>query len=265
MPGTTTAVRAGAEVVTRASYRDAERKRGITLDGFATTVGAVASAIAIASALYGTVVWWRQRRVLGELGSLAQRLLRVDRRLVALAVDVDALLAKGVGWHGVEIEPPMLRGHRDYMWAQIDELERARARVRALAARGATERIRETVEEAIETLRRACVVYFDGTMTAYQEAQGVPMPPGATGRDPTAVLHESPDAGDLPELRKSMELAVRTVAHQLERPGVAEGYRCRWPLTRAEVAALAKTDLWGGEPRPIMHATDPTESGFCDG
>lgn len=202
--------------------------------------------------------------MLAELGTLAQRLLRLDRRLVALAVDLDALLTGGVGWHGIDIEPPMLRGHREYMWAQIDELERTRARVRALAARGATERIRETVEEAVETLRQAFVIYFDGTLTSYREAQGDPVPPGATGRDPAAVLHESPTASGLAQLRKSMELAVRTVAYQLERPGIAEGYRCHWPLTRADVAALASTDLWGGEPRPVTHATEPRERGFVD-
>lgn len=234
------------------------------MNDFATMVGAVASAIAIASAVIGVTVWWQQRRVRGDLGTLAYRLLRLDRRLVALAVELDDLLARGVGWHGIAIEPPMLRGHLTYIWAQIDELEWARARVRSLPARGATERIRETVEEAIEALRRAFVIYFEGSMSAYRETGGEPIEPGATGRDPTAALVASPASHELPELRKSMELAIRTVAYQLDAHRVAETYRCRWPATRMEVAAVAKTDLWGSEPRPLMHATHPDEPGVFD-
>lgn len=230
---------------------------------FASTVGAVASAIAIATAV-GAGVWWRQRRVLAELTTQVQRLLHVDRRLVVLVVDIDRLLSRGVGWHGVAIEPPMLRGHRTYMRAQIDELERARARVRALEARGGTDRVRETVEDAIDILRRAYTIYFDGCMDAYGNAGGEPIPPGATGRDPTALLVASAEAEAVRELRKDMELAVRTVAHQLDRPAVAEQFRCRWPVTRFDVGIAAESDLWRGEPQPIMHATDPTDDGRLD-
>ena len=234
------------------------------MNDFAAMVGAVASAIAIASAALGIIVWWRQRRVRAELGTLADRLLRLDRRLVALAVELDGLLTRGVGWHGIAIEPPMLRGHLTYMWAQIDELEWARARVRSLPARGSTERLRETVEEAIEALRRAFIIYFEGSLSAYQEAGGEPIDPGATGRDPTAVLIASPDSQDLPELRKSMELAIRTAAYQLDAHRVAETYRCRWPVARMDVEAVAESDLWGPEPRPILHATQPDEPGVFD-
>lgn len=50
------------------------------MDEFATMVGAVASAIAIASAILAVIVWRQQRQVRGELGTVAHKLLRLDRR-----------------------------------------------------------------------------------------------------------------------------------------------------------------------------------------
>lgn len=234
-------------------------QEGVRVESFVAILGGVASALAIGSAIVGATLWWQQRRVRHRLATLTHRVLRIDRRLVALAVELDGLLAQGVGWHGIAIEPPLLRGHLNYLWAQIDELERHRAVVRSLTGRGATDRIRETVEDAIEILRLASVIYFDGSMETYRSAEGQPVPPGAAGRDPLAALGDT-ETTRVVDLRRSMELAVRTVAHQLGRERVAEAYRCRWPATRAEAAALADSDVWGGEPRPMMHAGEPSDS-----
>ena len=228
------------------------------MESFVAILGGVASALAIASALTAAALWWQQRRVRDRLGTLTHRILRIDKRLVALAVELDGLLARGVAWHGIAIEPPLLRGHLSYLWGQIDELERHRAVVRSLNARGATERFRETVEDAIEVTRQACVTYFDGSLEAYRNAEGQPVPTGAAGRDPLAALGETAIERVL-DLRRGMELAIRTVAYQLDREGLAEAYRCHWPATRSEAAALAGTDLWGGEPRPMMHADHPSD------
>jgi hypothetical protein len=230
------------------------------VDSFVANLGGAASALAIASALTAAVLWWQQRQVRDCLATLTHRILRIDKRLVALAVELDGLLARGVGWHGIAIEPPLLRGHLNYLWAQIDELERHRAVVRGLNARGATERFRETVEEAIEVSRQACVTYFDGSLESYRSAEGQPVPGGAAGRDPLAALGETAIERVL-DLRRAMELAIRTVAYQLDREGLAEAYRCNWPATRSEAAALADLDLWGSEPRPMMHADHPSDPG----
>lgn len=219
------------------------------MEDFALLVGAIASALSLVATGVVVLRHGRQRILRSRLEVQLGRLLRLDKRFVALATETDRLLSEGVGWFGIAILPPKLRGHVGYLEAQIDELERAKAQVRALPTQGANDRLRETVETVIDNLRTACAVYRDGIWAAYRESSGEAIPPGATGRDPLAALGKSHER--LRAMRLDMEFAVRTATYQLGVESLAESYECRWPTIRGELPH--GVDLWGAEPRPISH------------
>lgn len=215
--------------------------------------GAIASALSLVAALIAGLKHWRQRQLRGRLGDHFVRLLRLDRRLIALATETQGILADGVGWHGIAISPPQLRGHLVHLEDQIDELERSKAQVRALPTRDANDRLRETIEAAIDELRTAFLAYRDGIWQAYRDHGGKPIPPGATGRGPIAALEHSHE--EVAALRSKMELAVRTAAYQLDAEHIAGRYVCRWPTIVGELPNRPSDDLWAGETRPVTHHT----------
>jgi hypothetical protein len=221
------------------------------MEDFALAVGAIASALSLVAGAVAVTRYGKQRRIRHRLDTELVRLLRIDRRLVAAVTEVDRILAEGVGWHGFAIPPPKLLGHLDYLDAQINELDRSRAQIRSLPTRDANDRLRETIETVVGSIRAAFVLYRDGTWTAYREHGGEPVPVGATGREPVAAMEVTPD--ELVKLRGDMELAVRTAAYQLGRGDLGEHYECRWPVIRADLEDTEGDVLWRGEPRPVTH------------
>lgn len=217
---------------------------------FVEVIGAAASAVALAGTSIGVGRWWRTRRVHRLLTMWVGKLLRYDRRIVALVGELDVAFDAGVGWTGHSIWPHELGGRIAYFDGLIDDLERARAELRAIDASGGTERLRADVERMAEVLRAAARTYRAGTIESYRDSNGAAIQYGASGRDVAPTLGSN-SISEFGAVRDEFTLLARTVAYRLGEEDRAEGYRAIWPVFRGEcVADIDKA--WGGEPRPIL-------------
>jgi hypothetical protein len=170
---------------------------------FGDLLVAVAAALAIIGVCAQGIARARnelQRRTLRrEVGVLRE----IDAQLRQTIIAVNGAFLKGTGWGGLASWPESLSGHIEMLVALTGRLEDSIVRSRAVWARGATERARESVESAARGLRAAVELYLTGTTTAYVGSHlREPLGESATGR---GYVHPVPlDSADvLKDLRHS--------------------------------------------------------------
>jgi hypothetical protein len=213
-------------------------------------IGGVAAGLAIFQGIGLAVAWVRRSYVRNRLQGALRRFIRLDRRLTALVAEVTWKFRDGVGWTGWAIWPKPLEGHFTYMANLATELEHDIAAVRGLDADASLERLRADVEELGECLRRAYEIYTDGSIRAYQQSDGEPIPFSATGRALVAPLRDA-DGAELSQLRRRVRLLVRSAAYQLKEEEWAHLPAGEWAFTETELPTDTE-NLWAaGEPRPF--------------
>lgn len=223
------------------------------MDDFSTVAGGVASALAIIATAAAAWRWlrgWHQRRVLAR--SVAE-LRQGSDRLRQSVVQIDRRISEGVGWAGFAIWPDALGPHiRD-----LDELI-LRAEAWAAHARGrdveaGLERLRQDVERCALLLREAANVYRSGTIHNYRDAEGRPIPPGATGRDLTAALVLGTE-NSAEQLAREFTRLIRSCLYQVGEDEDARAFEASWPITRSHVE---KADPGWTAPRFAPGTTAP--------
>ncbi len=201
--------------------------------GLGDALGVGAAAAAVLGLVIGAGRWlmnWRARR---NLGAMAATLLDEDDRLTNVASAIDHAFWQGVGWSGWDIWPDSLRPHLATLTTMVDEFDECIARARAVTGYGGTERLRSSIERLATVLRRAAVLYRQGTIQTYQATNGDPLPPGAAARDPTPALRDEDRRAEVEALRDEASLHFRTAAYQARTKLDVE--RCAsWPIVRYE-------------------------------
>lgn len=215
-------------------------------------VGVTSSGVAIVAALAGVLLatrrWSRRRAVSVKLAGHLGRLAKIDRRIAALAVDLEQRQTEGTGWGGWDLPPPHLQSHWTYLDGLQGELEFTIAEVRALDAEVSGERLRGDVEELADVLRRVARLYRAGSAASYRASEGKPTGNSAGGSAPIKPLQEV-DLAPAESLRLRTQLLFRTCHYRLA--GSAGREWAEWPIYEWEAARLEGQDLWGGSPRPI--------------
>jgi hypothetical protein len=204
-------------------------------------LGGVASVIAVATAV---IALWRfvPRRREGrkrqrELRQMTNRLKTLAEEVKATAVEIDHRHSDGAQWAGWAIWPESLAPHIDVLDRVIAESEALTAQARGMATDATLDRLRVDVENASMVLRTSANLYRDGTISNYREHMGIPIPPGATGRDTSAALTaETVDALD--QTRRAFTVLIRTCLYQLGEEAEAREYDVGWPILRWEIFKL---------------------------
>lgn len=222
------------------------------LQDWVLLTGAFTGAVAVASFFRSTLASIRERRRRHDLVEWLKRVLRIERRLSALAADLDDISVQGVTWAGWEAWPVEARGHAHYLAGFIDETERAEAAVRALDASGPLERLRADVEQLYVILRVAADHYYEGARRHYRDSNGEPSGAGAAGHEPVAMLADH-SVDRVRELRANFVTLARSCLYRLGHEGHAEALQVRWPIVRSDVTAAHELNVWATEPRPISH------------
>jgi len=207
----------------------------------APIVGGVAAILAIWSGLVEVTSRIRRRRARSSLKRELVKLYDLDRVLCEVAVEADYRLADGLGWEGWELWPDSLEPILNHLWRLTYDLDGMRARVRAQWAEGPIERLREDIEQLVSSLRRATVLYTQGTIDAYRGNEGKPMTWSASGRAPTRALRNDEARAEVEELRQTARFMFRSSAYQLDLKDMAEREDVAlWPILERESLAVRK-------------------------
>jgi hypothetical protein len=204
---------------------------------FVTVLSGVASAIAIAAAIFA--VWrfggrWLHRRRLREM---TKRLEALADEVKSTAVAIDHRHSEGVGWSGRNIWPDALGPHIQLLDGVIAESEALTAEARGMATDATLDRLRADVENASVYLRAAADLYRAGAIANYRREMGIPIPPGINGLDTTAAL--TAETRDVLEgTRRTFTLLIRTCLYQLGEDDQARAYQVSWPIQRFEIFNL---------------------------
>jgi hypothetical protein len=204
---------------------------------FVTVLSGVASAIAVATAIFA--VWrfgrrWLHRRRLREM---TERLEALADEVKSTAVAIDHRHSEGVGWSGWHIWPDALFPHLQVLDRVVTESEALTAEARGMATDATYDRLRADVENASVYLRTGADHYRAGTIANYRREQGIAIPPGINGQDTTAALTaETRDTLD--GTRRTFTLLIRTCLYQLGEDDEARAYEVGWPSRRFEIFSL---------------------------
>ncbi len=219
-----------------------------------TAIGVIAAAVGIVASVGSAMRWVRARWQ--RTRTLRDRVLQVEHengRLVAAAVAISEKMLDGITWQGWRIPPPELEAHLDVLRETDRALERLHARVRAMRAENAVERLRADIEQAVAALRRGVDLYRQGTWATYRAAaeDDDRLPRRFSPTDPeTGRRHLRPSAsgdGPLPALRseeaveearrwtRDVDLFVRSAWHQIGDDVRAGAFSAGWPLREYEV------------------------------
>jgi hypothetical protein len=227
----------------------------VVVEDFAVLVGAVASAVGVVAAALAAIRWWRVRRVRQRLAVAVGRLVRQERRLGRLIIDLDRQLTMGGAWEGWSQWPAYLGGQLTYASGLADEAEREEALVRALDADGAVERLRQDVEEMHQVLHKVAMACLDGTIAAYRNSEGEPVASSPAGRELSPVFTGTEEE-ELLAARRRFTTLMRSTLSRLGSSDWrselrAEAFESSWPLYRWESADVDHGKLWDGELAPL--------------
>lgn len=214
--------------------------------------GAFTGTVAVATSVRSGLRKLRERRRRSDLIDWLQRLLRIERRLSALAADLDDKFVQGVTSSERDVWPVQLRGHAFYLADLVDEAERAEAAVRAMDTEGALERLRADVEQLYVVFRTAADEYLRGAQRRYRASHEQPTPVGAAADEGVAML-DADAAERVRALRANFMTLTRSCLYRLGNEGHAEALEVCWPIARRDVAAAHELNVWSTEPRPISH------------
>lgn len=168
---------------------------------------------------------------------------------------LDARLAEGVGWAGIDLWPERLTGGLNYLDGTADEAERTGAQLRSIdEADASVGRLRDDMEELCRLLVDASDRYKAGTLATYRDHEGVPVPMSASGRETTPTL--LPDAvAKHRASRDRLTWLFRSCLFRIDER-LAERYRCQWLVARRETEWLESCVVPRAEPPPIDWAED---------
>jgi hypothetical protein len=204
---------------------------------FVTVLTGVASAIAVATAIAAVWRFGRRRLHRNRLRQMTKRLEALAGEVKSTAVAIDHRHSEGVGWSGWAIWPDALGPHIQLLDTVITESEALTAEARGMATDATLDRLRADVENASVYLRNAANLYRSGTIINYRREEGIPIPPGITGRDTTAAL--TADTVDIFDgTRRTFTLLIRTCLYQLGEDDEARAYDVGWPILRSEIFSL---------------------------
>jgi hypothetical protein len=137
-------------------------------------VGGIAAAAALGGAIYGLAAWgyraYRRRKLLAELKKETREIRRLDELLRKTTWDMEQLFSKGFPWAGYAIFIGEMGDHLNTLQGIAGETGDVMARVRALEADGADERLRSDVERIADGLRRVTPLYIWGIVQSYRTA-----------------------------------------------------------------------------------------------
>lgn len=224
-------------------------------DALVAGLGAGASGAALLGAGSTLRHRWRARRQKDDLRRGLQRLLRLDHRISIVSRHLDARLAEGVGWAGIDLWPERLTGGLNYLDGTADDAERAGAHLRSIdEADASVGRLRDDMEELCRLLVGASDRYKDGTLATYRDHEGAPLPMSASGRETTPTLLPD-DVAEHREDRDRLTWLFRSCLFRTDENS-AERYRCQWLVARRETARLEQCIVPRAEPSPIDWAGD---------
>lgn len=228
---------------------------GRVIQNFAVLVGAITGAISLAATGYALVRWWKARRVRDRLEISVARLMRQERRLGGVILELDQRLATRSDWAGWARWPMHLGGQLTYASGLADEAEREEALVRALNAQGADERLRQDIEEMHRVLYTVAIGSVDGTVAACRMTHGEPHPVSPGGQEVSPVF-TGIDEQTLLEARRRFTTLMRTSLARLGKGDWwseqrAEGFGSTWTIYRWEGSDVDLATFWGGEVRPL--------------
>lgn len=218
---------------------------------FGSTLAALAAILAIVGALAQARHVWMDRRLKAQLDAELGRLLRLDRRLVGLIVEVDQALGRGVGWFGYRSAPPSLGGHMNYLYGLSHEFDSTTAALRAMSTSGPVERLRSDLEELTGLMRDAAEAYLKGIWATYRATQGAAVPYDVTVLGSPTVTLCNEDLEEALDRQRQVQLLFRTTLCRLHRDLVGGTYHNQWPTDLRPGPDEDTEDPWRGEPRPI--------------
>jgi hypothetical protein len=219
-----------------------------------TAIGVIAAAVAIVASVGSMMRWVRARWQ--RTRTLRNRLDRVEQEnaaLVRTATAISRAMIEGITWRGWRIPPPELEAHLDALRETDRALERLHARVRAMRAEPAVERLRADIEAAIAALRRGVDLYRQGTWVTYRKAAqeggsaserfAATDPttgrrryePAASGDDPLPALGGEDAVEEARRRARDVDLFVRSAWYQIDDVERAEAFSAAWPTREYEV------------------------------
>lgn len=218
-----------------------------------TAIGVIAAAVGIVASVGSAMRWVRARWQ--RTRTLRNRLLQVEHengKLVAAAVAISEKMLAGITWRGWRVPPPELEDHLVVLRETDRALERLHARVRAMRAEDAVERLRADIEQAVAALRRGVDLYRQGTWATYREAADddrLPrrfspidpesgrrrFRPTASGDGPLPALHSEEAVEEARRRSRDVDLFVRSAWHQIGDDARAGTFSADWPLREYEV------------------------------
>jgi hypothetical protein len=201
---------------------------------FVAVLGGVASAIAVATFVAAVWRFGRRRSHRHGLRQMTERLKTLADDVKSTAVEIDHRHSDGAEWTGWAVS---LGPHIQLLDRVVTESEALTAQARGMATDSTLDRLRADVENASVVLRTAANLYRDATISNYREHMGIPIPPGATGRDTTAAL-TAEMVGPLDQTRRTFTLLIRTCLYQLGEEAEARMYDVGWPILRPEIISL---------------------------
>jgi hypothetical protein len=238
-------------------------------------VGGVAAALAIAAALLGAIRWLyrhhRRNKLLDRLRTEVRELDRLDRLLGHSTMQMDQLFTKGFPWAGYAIFDGEMGDHLNTLQQIAGQTADLAARVRALNAQGADERLRGDIEGVAQGLRQVTPLYIWGIVDTYRRAgtdsistgygndeesddlnedevhdtddidnedEGwspmmVQIPLSATGREPTRVL-KFEHRSQVRDLRLDLRVLFRSIVTRLDMDDLKHAPFASWPIDTAE-------------------------------
>lgn len=168
---------------------------------------------------------------------------------------LDARLAEGVGWAGIDLWPERLTGALNYLDGTADEAERTGAHLRSIdEADASVGRLRDDMEELCRLLVDASDRYKEGTLTTYRDHEGTPVPMSASGRETTPTLPSDAVAKHRTD-RDRLTWLFRSCLFRTDENS-AERYRCQWLVARREAEWLEPCIVPRSEPFPIDWGDD---------
>jgi hypothetical protein len=219
-----------------------------------TAIGVIAAAVGIVASIGSAMRWVRARWQ--RTRTLRKRLDQVEHEnatLARTATAISQVMLDGITWKGWRIPPPELEAPLDILRETDRALERLHARVRAMRAEEAVERLRADIERAIAALRRGVDLYRQGTWATYREAapeEGAPPRrfgatdpatgrrrylPAASGDDPLPALHAEEAVEEARRRSRDVDLFVRSAWHQIGDDARADAFSAAWPTREYEV------------------------------
>ena len=219
-----------------------------------TAIGVIAAAVGIVASVGSAMRWVRARWQ--RTRTLRNRLLQVEHnneKLVGAATAISERMLDGITWQGWRVPPPELEGHLDVLGETDRALERLHARVRAMRAEDAVERLRADIEQAVAALRRGVDLYRQGTWATYRAAavdddhrprRFLPtdpetgrrrFQPSASGDGPLPALHGEEAVEEARRRARDVDLFVRSAWHQIGDDARAGAFGAGWPLREYEV------------------------------